>query len=275
MKLSEFKESIIQRFVLLKANLIFTTQTDLAYAGNNWLNLFVTFAYTIATLIFINVIYANVNLFAGYSKNEMLFYYLISEITFFLNWTFTMNGLTNLIPDVNKGNLDMTLIKPVPSYFFLLTRSISIVSLLTNAAAPILTVILSINWHLISIPIVNLIVGILVMILGLVSMDAFQMLCAIPSFWLGESENILDTSAVISGTGGVLIPFEGFSINLQRLFGTFIPILIADAFATSILLGKVKPIPFLYWSLLVAVVSIIIKNVAWKLALKHYTSASS
>jgi hypothetical protein len=57
MKLSEFKESLKERLVLLKANTIFTAQRELAYAGSNWASILSTTFYTFSVLIFIKVIY--------------------------------------------------------------------------------------------------------------------------------------------------------------------------------------------------------------------------
>lgn len=275
MKLLEFKESIKERFVLLKANTVFTAQRELAYAGNNWASLLSTFAYTISVLIFIRVIYSNVQTIAGYSYNQMLLYFFVYQVTYYANQLFTYRNLDDLIPDVNNGNLDMVLMKPVPSLFYLMTRTISVVSIFTDAIPPILAIIFSINWHSLSFSPLVLVIGILVWILGLISLHVFQILSALPVFWFGESENILDLASTTSAASGTMIPLEGYNQNLQRLLGTLIPMLIASGFTTSIILNKSNPFFLLLWASIVAFIAILIRNIAWRLALKHYTSASS
>lgn len=275
MKRSEFKESLKERWVLLKANTIFTAQRELAYAGNNWASVLSTMFYTLAVLIFIKVIYSNVQIVAGYSYNEMLLYFFVYQLTYYGNVIVTVRNLNDLIPDVNSGNLDMVLVKPVPTLFFLMTRSISVVSIMTDAIPPILAIIFSINWHSLIISPLQLMVGFFVWIFGLVALHVFQLLASLPAFWFGESQNILDLASSTASASGTMIPLEGYSQNLQKLFGTVIPMLIASGFTASILLGKSNPALLFVWALIVAIVSLWIRNLAWKFSLKHYTSASS
>lgn len=275
MKLSEFKESIKEHLVLLKANTIFTAQRELAYAGNNWASLLSTFVFTVSVLIFIKVIYSNVQTVAGYSYNEMLLYFFTYQLTYYGNYLITTRNLNDLIPDVNKGNLDMVLTKPVPSLFFLMTRSMSVVLILTDAIPPLFAIIFSINWHSFSISPLMFFIGVLVWILGLISLNSFQILAALPVFWFGESQNILDLASTTAAASGTMIPLEGYNQGLKTLLGTVIPMLIASGFTTSILLEKTNPYNLFIWAFVVAVASVFIKNIAWKFALKHYTSASS
>jgi ABC-2 type transport system permease protein len=275
MKLSEFKEAIRERLVILKASLIFTAQRELAYAGNNWASILSTTFYTFSILIFVKVIYANVQTVAGYTYNEALLFFFVSQMTYYTNWTLTMRNLNEMIPDINKGNLDLVLIKPVPTLFYLMTRSISAVYTLLDSIPPMIAITLSINWQALNLIPSTLITGILVWILGLISLHSLQFLAALPVFWLGESQNVLDLVSSTAGTGGTMIPLEGYNQNLQKLLGTIVPILIASAFTTSIILGKSEPFRLFFWALIVSAVSLIIRNIAWKSALKQYTSASS
>lgn len=275
MKLSEFKDSLTERFELLKASTIFTAQRELAYAGNNWASILSTTFFTFSVLIFVKIIYSNVQTVAGYSYNEMLLYFFVYQMTYYANWILTMRNLNDLIPDVNKGNLDMVLIKPVPSLYFLMTRTISIVSIVTDAIPPTLAIILSIHWGSLNVTFIHLIIAIAVWVLGLIALQTFQILAALPVFWFGESQNILDLASTTAAASGTMVPLEGYSPNLQKLLGTLIPVLISAGFTTSILLNKTDSVVLLIWAIIVAMVAIWIKNIAWRFALRHYTSASS
>ena len=275
MKLSEFKESLIERLTLLRAGIVFTAQKELAYAGNNWASVLSTTFFTFSVLIFIKVIYSNVHTIAGYSYNEMLVYFFIYQLTYYGNYIVTVRNLTDLIPDVNKGNLDMVLIKPVPSLFYLMSRSISVVSIITDAIPPTLAIMFSINWSAIEFSFSGIIIGFTVWIFGLIALNAFQILPALPVFWFGESQNILDLASNIAAGAGTMIPREGYPPTLRVLLGTIIPAIIAGGFTTSILLNKVNPLSLLVWAGAVAIISMFIKNIAWNYALRHYSSASS
>ena len=275
MKLSEFKESLIERLTLLRAGIVFTAQRELAYAGNNWASVLSTTFFTFSVLIFVKVIYSSVHTIAGYSYNEMLVYFFIYQLTYYGNYIVTVRNLNDLIPDVNKGNLDMVLIKPVPSLFYLMSRSISIVSIITDAIPPTLAIVFSINWSLVNISLPTLVIGFTVWIFGLIALNAFQILAALPVFWFGESQNILDLASNIAAGAGTMIPREGYPPTLRVLLGTIIPAIIAGGFTTSILLNKVNPFSLLAWAGAVAIISMFVKNIAWNYALKHYSSASS
>ena len=275
MKLSEFKEALKERLVLLRASLIFTAQRELAYTGNNWASVLSTMAYTVSVLIFIKVIYANVQLVAGYSYNDMLFFFFISQLTYYANYMVTIRNLNDLIADVNKGNLDMVLVKPVPSLFYLMTRSVSLVSIITDALAPTLAIIFSINWLALKITLPAIMIGFVVWIMGLVAIHTFQLLAGLVVFWVGESENVLDLASNMTAASGSRIPFEGYNRGFQILLGTVVPMLIAGGFTTSILLGKSNSTVLLVWALVVGIGAFVIRGFAWRLALKHYTSASS
>ncbi len=275
MKLLEFKDGLTERLTLLRAGIVFTAQRELAYAGNNWASVLSTTFFTFSILIFVKIIYSNVQSIAGYSYNEMLVYFFIYQLTYYGNYVMTVRNLFDLIPDVNKGNLDMVLVKPVPSLFYLMSRSISIVSIITDAIPPTLAIIFSINWSVIEFSFTGIIIGFVVWIFGLIALNSFQILAALPVFWFGESQNILDLANNIAAGGGTMIPREGYSPTLRVLLGTIIPAIIAGGFTTSIVLNKANPFSLLAWAGAVAIISTFIKNMAWNYALRHYSSASS
>lgn len=275
MKLSEFKTQLKDRLNLIKASIVFTAQSELAYAGNNWANLLATVAYTTSILIFINVVYSNVQTVAGYTYTDMLMYFFVYQITYYTNQLTTYRNLENLVPEVNNGNLDLILVKPVPILFFLMTRTISLVSLITIAIPPMLAICFSINWNSLSISLPNLVIGILVWVCGLISLHVIQIIAALPVFWFGESENILNLATAATSASSMMIPFEGYNQTLQKILGTVFPMLIATGFTVSVLLGKSNSMALLIWAFVVAIIAILLRNMAWKFALKHYTSASS
>ncbi|EKD53606.1 MAG: hypothetical protein ACD_61C00007G0016 [uncultured bacterium] len=275
MKLSEFKRSIGLRWSILKTNIWFSFQNDIAYAGNNWAFLASTSFFTISMLIFLNILYSNIKEVAGYSRPEILLLFLMSQVNYYLIWAFSLRNWQNLIGDVNKGNLDMVLTKPLPSLFYLNTRNIGLLPLLREALPPTLMIILSINWVELNINLVNLLIGGVIMVLGLWVLNIFTLLATLPVFWLGESDGVLDLSLQLSSGNGVLIPLEGYNKGVQILFSTAIPILLTTAFSTSAILNKTNPLLLLVSVIIIAGVATIIRDKMWKLAIKNYTSASS
>jgi len=275
MKLLEFKQEISHRLDIFKASCVFAFRKEIAYSGNNWARIISTTAYTLSMLLFVNIIFANTKEIAGYSHNEMLLYFLLGQLTYYTNWSFSMNNLYDLISDVNKGNLDMVLMRPVPALFYLTTRNIGGFNMIADGLPPSLAIIYAINWSALNLDPTNVIYGFFIYIFGSIALHVFQFLAAIPVFWLGESENIVDLAGFIGSGSGSMIPLEGFSRSFQIVFGTIIPVLIATAFSASAMLGKTNSLFLFLWAFIIAIASIMVRNVAWKFAIKNYTSASS
>lgn len=275
MKLSEFKHQIYHRLSILKASSLFAFRKEIAYAGNNWAAVFSTTAYTLSMLLFVNIIFANTKQIAGYSHNDMLFYFFMTQLTYYLNWQFSLVNIYDLIADVNKGNLDMVLIKPVPALFYLTSRNIGGFRLFADSFPPTIAILVSINWPALSINPTNLIYGAFIFLFGSISLHVFQFLAALPVFWLGESENIVDLSGFVGAGSGSMIPLEGFSRPLQFTLSTIIPVLIAGGFSTSAILGKTNSQFLFLWAFIIALITLIIRKLAWNFAIKNYTSASS
>lgn len=275
MKLSEFKSEIRKRIDIFSAGSLFAFRKEVAYSGNNWAGIISTTAYTLSMLLFVNIIFANTKQIAGYSHNEMLLYFFMGQLTYYSNWHLSMTNIYELISDVNKGNLDMVLMKPVPALFYLTSRNIGGLRMFMDGFPPTLAIILSINWPSLGITPTNLIYGIFIFIFGSIALHVFQFLAALPVFWLGESENIVDLAGFIGAGSGSMIPFEGFTRPIQIVFGTIIPVLIATAFSASALLGKTNSQFLFFWAFIIALLAVIIRNIAWKIAIKNYTSASS
>lgn len=275
MKLSEFSLILKQRGDILAANSLFAFRREIAYAGNNWAELVSATFYTLSMLLFINVLFANTKLIAGYSLDEMLFFFLICQLTYYINWNLSLSNIYDLITDVNKGNLDMILMKPVPALFFLTSRNIGGVSLFFQGFPPTLAIILGIHWTNLNFNLANVVYGFFIFIFGSIVLHVFQLLAALPVFWLGESENIVDLAGYLSSGSGSTIPLEGYGRRTKIILSTVIPTLIPAAFSASAMLGKSSPVSLFFWTLIIVFISIFVRNYAWSVAIKNYTSAQS
>ena len=180
-----------------------------------------------------------------------------------------------MIQMVNTGGLDLILSKPLPALFYVSTKNISIFSLLNDELLSFLVLVLMIHWGNIHLSMLGVIAGVFVFMGGLLAMHVFQFLCALPVFWIGESSSILDSTWAFEYNVGRITPYEGFSQTMRLFFTTVIPALITTGMTTSVILGKSNPVTALVWVLAVDIGALIIKNYAWKLAIKNYTSASS
>lgn len=274
MKLAVYKQAIRKRISILIANTKFTYQIETAFRVNNWANVLSTCFYTFSMILFINVLYSNVNLIAGYAKDEMLLFMFVGQIGFYIVWLFHFN-LVELIQDVNKGRLDMLLVKPVPSLFYVTFKKVRLFSIIRDCLPPMIVLFLSINWSTLSLTVQSFVFGLCITLLGISCAHVIHFLATISVFWLGESESILSLSQEFEYNLGKVIPIEAFSKEMRLVFTTVVPVMISTGIATSVILQKTSALPALLLSLVVTIGALTVRQLAWRQALKVYTSASS
>jgi ABC-2 type transport system permease protein len=268
MMLSAFKE----RMQLLRINLVNSYRQDTAYFWSTWATLLSTLTYTLTYLLFVHVLFANVRTIAGYSQDEVLVFTLIGNLSFYLLFSWSSDNLDLLRNDVNRGDLDLVLTKPLPTLFYISTRHISLLQLLRDAVPPCLILILNIHWSDLAITASSALAGLTVFIAGCLAFHVIQFLLVLPVFWLGESGELAALSYSLSSYD---LPYEGFPVTLRRVLTVFLPILISAGLSTSVLLGKSAALPAVAISVAIALVGLVIRQAAWNLALRNYTSASS
>jgi ABC-2 type transport system permease protein len=269
------KNFILDRWNLLKAAFVFTFQKETAYWANNWGSVLSTTFYTLAMLVFINVLYAKVKLVAGYDKNDMLLFFLVGQAAFYTNYGLSVLNLQDFIQEVNRGDLDLILTKPLPALFYITFKRIRVFSVLRDGIPPTLAIIFSINWSVFHPSFLTLFEGFVVFICGLIALHSLEFLAMLPVFWLGESKSILKGVLDLYGNTGGMLPLEGFGQQMRLTLTSILPVLIPTGFTTSVLLGKSEVLPLLLWSLLIAGIGILTINLMWNVAIRNYTSASS
>ncbi len=275
MKLSEFKEYFRIRIAILKIGILDAWQNDFAYWANNWGNIASTLAYTGAFILYTNILYAKTKLIAGYTRDEMLIFTFFAQLAFYINGGIFWKNLENLVERVNTGSLDLILIKPFPSLFYVIYQKISLFSLFRDALPPLILLLLVTNWQNLSLNPVNVVVGFLISILGVMIITIFQFFAALPVFWLGESDKIMRLSAFFEHQAGKTVPLEGYDKLFQILFSTLIPVLFTTGISSSVFLGKTPAFEMLSYTIIVLTILIFLQKYFWKIALKNYTSASS
>ncbi|MBD3329503.1 hypothetical protein GF357_03350 [Candidatus Dojkabacteria bacterium] len=273
--IDKIAEEIRIRWILFTSSVKYTLQLDTAYLVDGWSNLISTTFYTITFILFIKILYTNINTFAGYSESQTLFLTLIGQINFYFYWVFIYGNLGQIGDLVTSGELDLILTKPVPADFYISVRHMKLIMLIRDSIAPTVSLSLIINWSALEFEFFGFFVGATVLVLGMLTIQSLYFIAYLPVFWLGRGSSPAESLENIRHYTHDIIPFEGFSKPIQIIFTLFIPMLIDTALATSIILGKIRPIPSLLLSLIAFITFTIIKKLLWREALKAYSSASS
>lgn len=260
------------RWSIFTANTINTFHQETAYFANNWGGLLSTVFYTATLLLFINILYSNISIFAGYNKNTMMLLVFISQLSFYIAWFWSNDNLTLLYESVRDGKFDLVLVKPVPAEFFSVSQKISILVVMEVSLPNLILLATLIKWSQLPLNIMSCFFGALIFLFGQIIWHCFRFLFYMPVFWYGEAKRI---SSIPSAFESSNIPFEGFNGSLRFIFTIIIPVLLVSQLSVSVVLGKSNGPKMFLLSLIVAIIFLILKSYFWKKALKNYTSASS
>jgi ABC-2 type transport system permease protein len=265
--------SIKERTNLIKINAINSYNIQTSYFFENWASVASTIFYTFTMLLFVKILYTNVNLFAGYSENEMVLLLFFGQLNFYADWLWSTNNILYLIESVRTGELDLILSKPIPSLFFVTFRDINLVNRIKDGVPNLLMLALVIDWSQVHTTLLNSLAALVIFVCGQVSWHCFRFLFALPVFFTGQSNQIFQLSGTFGETND--IPFEGFPDHLRIIFSTVIPSLIAAQMSASVFLGKSNALYMVLFSLVVSAILLMLKNIGWIIAIRNYSSASS
>lgn len=271
----EFKKGLKLRWNLLKACTIFSLKESTAYASNNYGGMLSTVMYMITYLVFIGALFNRVKSVAGYNYCEILLLTLITQICFYTIYSVSISNTDLLAKNVKSGDLDLWITRPVPLLWFVTFQKIDLNSLMVDAVPATIPLIylFAKNYNLHLLPI-NILSGVIVLLMGLVISHCFQFILNLSCFWTGENQN-MRTAAFELTFFGDSIPFEGYSSPFRKIGGLFVPSIISSALTTSLILGKSDGRVMIPIVLMIMTGLLWANFKVWKLALEHYSSASS
>ncbi len=267
--------AVAERAFIVRASVVYNMQIETAYLSDLWSNMLSTLFYVIATVIFVDIIYSNVDVVASYTRAEMLLFIFIGQIGFYVMWAVSYSGISSLIEDVRKGDLDLVLVKPLPTLFYLETRRVHIVRTFRDAIAPTIVLFFVVPWSELSLTPLTVLAGVAIMLMGYICLHIYMLIFALPVFWVGESKNILGLAWTMYTFTDGRIPFEGFGSTLKIVFSVVLPLLWSTGIATSVMLGKSNALIMLLACGAVALVFLYLRSFFWRKAMLAYSSASS
>ncbi len=245
-------------------------QQETAYFSNVVAGTFTPLLYSLTFIFFISVLYQNIHAMAGYTKDEMLFVIFIGQASFF-SYNFWGQGSEYMETYVNTGQLDYILTRPVPSLFYMTFERIRPLEAVLNFLGPLTPVWIIIDWSMLNIHLNQIVPAAIVFFCGAILFHQSQFIVSMVAFWTGRGRQAM---LIVYAASSQSIPLEGLTTSLRWLFLGIVPVYIS-AVAASILLGKAEPWPWAGIVLTTAVIFSMIKRYLWRLALRHYSSASS
>jgi ABC-2 type transport system permease protein len=244
-----------------------------AYLGNFWFGLLSKLIYNFMFLFFIDQLYARVGHFAGFSKNDFLFLYFVSQTGFYICYHGIFASMIKLVQTVRTGNFDLFLLKPVPHRSFLYIQGTSFYEVLTTAIPCLFLIAFNINWPQLNLSAVSLALGLIAWLSGIIICNTLVFILTLPVFIHGEATETVN--AFYSFTTSSQIPYSKLPTFMKYAALVAFPQIIVAGATAEIFLHKVDPFAILAIIVPAAVGSLVLVNILWKFALRNYTSASS
>ena len=207
----------------------------------------------------------------GWSWDQALVVLGIYTLLDGLTSTLLQPNLGALVTHVQKGTLDFVLLKPVDSQFWLSLRSFSPWGLPGVAVGLVLMIVGLVRAGTTPTPL-GLALGLLVLVAASLLLYSLWFVLAATSIWFVKIWNATEVLRSLLAAGQY--PVSAYPPALRLVFTTLLPVAFLTTVPAEALLGLANGRSVLA-GIALAGLSLLGSRALWRLALRHYTSASS
>jgi ABC-2 type transport system permease protein len=263
----------ISRFRLIRIWLMVSSRAAQSQLTTRWSGL-LFLAGKIARFMFLYLFLLNVlknkSTFVGYSKEQMIVFYLIFNLLDIMS-QFIFRGVYQFRPLVVSGNFDLDLLRPLPSFFRPIFGWTDILDLIT--LIPLWSYFV---WYLISNNLVansrDLFLFFIFFLNSLILAFSLHLLICAICLLTTEIDHLIMVYRDL--TSMARFSTDIYSKTIQFSLTFIIPIIILMTVPTKVLFGFLSW-PWLILSIFIAIMFLLISLRFWQYALKRYSSASS
>ena len=266
------KQWVSERLFLLRSSLRYSIRLETAFFFANWVRMIASVAFTLAYILFIDILFRSVPTFAGYHRAEMLFFMFVSQLTFYATWIWSTTNVQQIEQDIRSGAFDLLLLKPLPLLFYAHTRIIRIISFLRDSPPALAVIGFAVPWSALTFRIENVLAAVALFLLGQLAINAVQSILILPAFWVPGARVL---SRLPDDVIDRQIPAEALPRWFSLPFAVLVPLLLAAAFPAQVALGRFDPLLALAVGAGSTALILWIRSRLWAWALRSYTSASS
>lgn len=222
-------------------------------------------------LLFFNNIYGNIDDIAGYGKYEWFFYLGLVQLILAAFMVFLFPNLAGLPWLINGGELDYLLLKPVNSQFFISLRGANFGYVINAVVGTVLMIYGGVNAG-IDINIRSVAGAVFYSLVGTLILYSILFNISILSVWLKKAD--FASTLFFNLWSFMRYPSAVYGNMMRVVFTYILPILLVCTAPVEILLKKVSATT-LVATLLICFVWFGGSILLWRVAVKHYSSASS
>ncbi|HEY8966620.1 MAG TPA: ABC-2 family transporter protein [Candidatus Methylacidiphilales bacterium] len=245
---------------------------EMMFRGNFIIWIFVEICWFVLQLVFIRVLYLNVDTIAGWTQWEMVLLVGMSQLVQQLFQTFFMVNFLQFPDLIREGRLDFLLLRPAPVLFLVSVRQWDVGSVFNSFLGAAVSA-----WALahlgVGIHVGTLLAAAGFVLLGVAFHWAVMLALVTPAFWVTQARGFIGVYYQLFNIARQ--PRQAFKGFFLRLFTWAIPVLLLMNVPVRMLARGEMPFATTAW--LLAGTAVLCGGAAWffHFGLRRYTSASS
>ena len=267
--LSSFKKYIAVYSVLFRNSLI----REMSFKLNFLLWMVVESLWFVGQLVFIEVIFGQVEKIGDWTKWQMVLLVGTHQIVSQLFQAFFYTNLVNLPELVRTGKFDFVLLQPVDGQFITSLRQFGLDSIV-NALVGIAIVSYSLYRLQIMPGPGQIVLYLATLLLGVTIHYAIMFALAVMSFWIVRAQGLI--YGYYSVMNLARYPDAVFKGTVKFVFSWLIPVIVVTNVPARVLMNA-SSTPWLLVDhlILASALMLFLSRILWKIALNRYSSASS
>lgn len=257
----------IKIYILFVKNSI---MRQMEYRVNFLIGILAECVYLASKMLYVYIVYKNGKDIGGLSPEQiMLFMGTFVLLTAIFIGIF-MPNFNEISWKIQKGDLDVLIVKPISLQFYLTLREVQIDSPIPNIIAGITMICVSWSRIGLSAGFGNIIIYICMILIGIAITYSLFLIPVILSFWWVKSFQLLVITNRLWDFNQM--PMQIYSKWIQRVGLFIIPIFVIINFPVMALFETLTPI-YLVWGIIAAVLLFVFVRKLWNCAVKRYSSA--
>lgn len=244
---------------------------ELEFRSNFFIQIIGNVIELLVTIVFFKVIYLHISTIGGWGIYETLFLVGTNQLITNLHNAFFGLNIPRISEYTRSGNLDLMLIKPIDTQFFVSCRYINFASLMSIIFPLFLLYYVVINSNFMFSSFL-VFLYLLLIFCGVLIRYTIGFGTMILSFWVTRIEALYSLYSDFFSLAGY--PSSIYQGVIRIFFIFIIPLIVVANFPVMIAIKLLNPIYTLY-ALLISVLFFTFSRILFKFALRCYSSASS
>lgn len=242
---------------------------QMIYSANFWIQILVDVAVFLIQLVTFETIYAHVDTINGWNRYHMIFFLGTFMLIDCIGMSGYYLGLASIPYKVRGGLLDMYIVKPISTIFFLSFEEVNLGSLFI-AVPSLYMIAYSVENLAIKVTVVKAVGYIILIVMMLLLLYDILLIFRTASFWIVSTEALEGFQAEIENFS-FRIPGIALKGVWKVLFYIVIPMGVIATIPTQFFTQHLSLQMWGFVILLCAVFTIL-SHVLWRFGLKHYSS---